>query len=215
MYFTQTDFDYYRRSIKIMYHAYYQKRLVGTMIGLVIVAIYMLLLRESLVLNGLILLILSGIALYLIQQRQKFAEVYATFINENQPVKIRSIVEHEYYYAVDIGEAEALKINKTGLRNFPSSDKQYMLMVGFQKGLFSAQPLQIVYYDMLELTYEESYRLKRNGYQRLPKFLRRFTLANLKSSVGNATRFIFGNLLLLFIVYRLIRYLLRMLQLFF
>lgn len=110
---------------------------------------------------------------------------------------------------------EKVRINKKGVRNLPSNNKQYTMMVGFSKTFFSREPLQIVYYDMLDLTYEESFRLKRNGYSSMPRFLRRFTLSNLKASAGNAVSFIFGNIFLLFILFRLLRYLWSFLRMFF
>ena len=61
--------------------------------------------------------------------------------------------------------SEKVRINKKGVRNLPSNKQTvHVMTVGFSKAFFSREPLQIVYYDMLDLTYEEKFRLKRNGY---------------------------------------------------
>ncbi len=62
------------------------------------------------------------------------------------------------------------------------------------------------------LTYEEKFRLSRNGYSSMPRFLRRFTLSNLKASAGNLVSFLLGNLFFLWILFRLVRYVIAMLQ---
>jgi hypothetical protein len=49
----------------------------------------------------------------------------------------------------------------------------------------------------------------------MPRFLRRFSYGNLKASAGNAVSFIFGNLFLLFILFRLLRYVWSFLRMFF
>ena len=161
------------------------------------------------------MLLIAGLGVYLFLEKQKFPEIYQAFLAENQPeVQIHKIQEEEYSYNV-IDDDEKVRINKKGVRNLPSNNKQYTMMVGFSKAFFSREPLQIVYYDMLDLTYEESFRLKRNGYNSMPRFLRRFTLSNLKASAGNAVSFILGNIFLLFILFRLLRYLWTFLRMFF
>ncbi|MBV7390581.1 hypothetical protein KUA55_07810 [Enterococcus sp. ALS3] len=207
--FAKFDFDYYERSIKGMYQNYFSKR-IGLASGtLILIVLYSLVFRESLWLNGLLVLILAGIIFYLSSQRQKFPEIYQQFLAENLPeAKIERIQESEYSFDVMRGNEVALRINKKGMRNFPAQNKQYTLMVGFEKTFFAKQPLEILYYDVLDLTYEESYRLKRNGYSNVPRFLRRFSWGNIKSSIGNGFSFILGNLFLLFILFRLLRYLL-------
>lgn len=49
----------------------------------------------------------------------------------------------------------------------------------------------------------------------MPRFLRRFTFSNLKESIGNMGRFIVGNIFLLVILFRVIRYLWSFIQLLF
>lgn len=214
MNFAAADFDYYERTIKIMYQNYYWKRLTFCGIALVIIAVYSSIFREHLLLNSLLMIVLAIAGVYLFLEKQKFPAVYQALLAENQPeVKIHQIQEEEYSY--NVMDAEQVRINKKGVRNLPSNNKQFTMMVGFSKTFFSREPLQIVYYDMLDLTYEEKFRLKRNGYNALPRLLRPFTLSNLKASAGNAVSFIFGNLFLLFILYRLIRYLWSFLKIFF
>ena len=189
MNFAASDFDYYERTIKVMYQNYYWKRLMVSGIALVIIIAYSSIFQDNLFLNILLMGILACAMVYLFLEKQKFSEVYQAFLAENQPeVQIHKIQEEEYSY--NVIDAEKVRINKKGVRNLPSNNKQYTMMVGFSKAFFSREPLQIVYYDMLDLTYEEKFRLKRNGYSSVPRFLRRFTLSNLKASAGNAVSFI-------------------------
>ncbi|MBO0451100.1 MULTISPECIES: hypothetical protein [Enterococcus] len=215
MNFAASDFEYYERTIRIMYQNYYWKRIVICGAALIIIMAYSGIFQDNLFLNILLMLLIVGLGVYLFLEKQKFSEVYQAFLEENQPeVQIHKIQEEEYSYNV-VDDDEKVRINKKGVRNLPSNSKQYTLMVGFSKAFFSREPLQIVYYDMLDLTYEESFRLKRNGYNSMPRFLRRFTLSNLKASAGNAFSFIFGNIFLLFILFRLLRYLWSFLKMFF
>lgn len=215
MNFAASDFEYYERTIKIMYQNYYWRRIVISGIALLIIIAYSGIFQENLFLNILLMVLIAGVGVYLFLEKQKFPEVYQAFLEENQPeVQIHKIQEEEYSYNV-VDDDEKVRINKNGVRNLPSNNKQYTMMVGFSKAFFSREPLQIVYYDMLDLTYEESFRLKRNGYSSMPRFLRRFTLSNLKASAGNAVSFIFGNIFILFILFRLLRYLWSFLRMFF
>ncbi|MGL9729222.1 hypothetical protein IGI44_002599 [Enterococcus sp. DIV0756] len=214
MNFAESDFAYYERTIKIMYQNYYWKRITISAVALVIIMVYSGIFQDNLLLNVLMMVLLAVLIVYLFLEKQKFPEVYQTFLAENQPeVQIHKIQEEEYSY--NVMDDEAVRINKKGVRNLPSNNKQYTMMVGFSKAFFSREPLQIVYYDMLDLTYEEKFRLKRNGYSSVPRFLRRFTLSNLKASAGNAVSFILGNIFLLFILFRLLRYLWSFLRMFF
>lgn len=210
MNFAQQDFDYYERTIKIMYQKYYQKRIGLIAVAMVIIGIYTGLIQENYLLNGCLLLILAAILIYLISAMQKFPEIYRQLLVENQPVKVRHVQEDEYSYNFT-ESGELVRINKNGVRNLPANDKQYTMMVGFAKEFFSREPLKIIYYDVLELTYTEKFRLKRNGYSGVPRFLRRFTLSNLKASAGNAVSFLLGNIFVWYLVYRLLRYLITML----
>lgn len=213
--FAVSDFEYYERTIKIMYQNYYWKRIVICGVSLVIIMAYSGIFQDNLFLNILLMILIVGLGVYLFLEQQKFSQVYQAFLEENRPdVQIHKIEEEEYSYNV-VDADEKVRINKKGVRNLPSNNKQYTMMVGFSKMFFSREPLQIVYYDMLDLTYEESFRLKRNSYSSMPRFLRRFTLSNLKASAGNAVSFIFGNIFLLFILFRLLRYLWSFLRMFF
>lgn len=212
--FAAADFEYYERTIKIMYQNYYWKRITISGIALVIILIYSAIFGDNLLLNGLLIVLLAALIVYLFLEKQKFPEIYQAFLKENQPeAQIHKIQEEEYSY--NVVDDEKIRINKKNVRNLPSNNKQYTMMVGFAKAFFSREPLQIVYYDMLDLTYEEKFRLKRNGYNSMPRFLRRFTFSNLKASAGNAAGFIFGNLFILFILFRLLRYLWSFLRMFF
>jgi hypothetical protein len=215
MNFATSDFAYYERTIKIMYQNYYWKRLTISGVALAIILAYSAIFQDNLLLNVFLMALIAGIGVYLFLEKQKFSEVYQAFLEENQPeVTVHKIQEEEYSYNV-MDDDEKVRINKKGVRNLPSNNKQYTMMVGFSKNFFSREPLQIVYYDMLDLTYEEKFRLKRNGYSSMPRFLRRFSYGNLKASAGNAVSFIFGNLFLLFILFRLLRYVWSFLRMFF
>lgn len=209
----QADFDYYRRTIETMYQNYYWKRVTIAGIALVLLSLYTVIFREGMVLNSLLIIALIGIIIYLFQQKQKFSEVFANFLEENTPqLAIRQIQEDEYAYNVmENGEA-IIRVNKNGVRNLPSSEKQYTMMVGFAKAFFAKEPLEILYYDMLDITYEEKFRLKRNGYSSMPRFLRRFSFSNIKAGIGNVFSFILGNLFILFILFRLARYVIALIR---
>lgn len=214
--FPQADFDYYERTVSIMYRKYFTKRITIALIAAVIIGIYSWLVKDHLVINILLLVILLVIAGYYWQQAQKFPDVFQQLLAKNQPeAQIEKVVEDEYSYNIYKGSELVSRINKSGVRNLPSQNKQYTLMVGFDKRLFAKEPLEMIYYDMLELTYEEKFRLSRGGYSATPRFLRRFTWGNLKASAGNAVSFIFSNLFFLFILYRLIRYVIAMLRMLF
>lgn len=209
--FVAVDFDYYKRTIEIMYQKYYNKRIILVVAALVIIGAYTAFFQEFMLLNGLMILVLIGVLIFLVGQRGKFSEIYEEFLQTNQPnAQIDQIEEDEYSYNVLEDQGEKVRINKNGVRNLPSNNKQYTMMVGFEKTFFAKQPLQIIYYDMLDITYEEKFRLKRNGYNSMPRFLRRFSLGNIKASIGNLFSFIFGNIFILFIVFRLLRYIISM-----
>lgn len=209
---TKFDFDYYKRSISLMYQKYYQRRLIASFIVLLVVAAYLIIMRESLVINGLIIIAVGALIVYLFLQLGKFEEIYAAYEKQNKQMQVKQLIEDETSYLVNDQAEKKMRIKKNGMRNFPSNDKQYTMMVGFSKNFFSTDPLKIVYYDMLDIKYEEKYRLSRGGYSSTPRFLRRFTPSNLKRSFSNLGSNIIGNLFLLFIIYRLARYLWRFIR---
>lgn len=216
MTFSQADFDYYERTVSIMYRKYFTKRITIALVAALIIALYTGVVREHFLLNGLLIAILVAIGVYYIRQARRFPEVYRQLLAENQPdVQIRAVVEDEYSYNIYEAQQLVARINKAGVRNLPSQNKQYTLMVGFDKRFFAQDPLKMTYYDMLDLTYEEKFRLSRGGYSNMPRFLRRFTWRNLKASAGNAVSFLLSNLFFLFILYRLIRYVIAMLRMLF
>ena len=190
MTFSQADFDYYERTVSIMYRKYFTKRITIALVAALIIALYTGVVREHFFLNGLLIAILVAIGVYYIRQARRFPEVYRQLLAENQPdVQIRAVVEDEYSYNIYEEQQLVARINKAGVRNLPSQNKQYTLMVGFDKRFFAQDPLKMTYYDMLDLTYEEKFRLSRGGYSNMPRFLRRFTWRNLKASAGNAVSF--------------------------
>lgn len=214
--FANQDFAYYERTIALMYRKFFAKRITITLLALLIIVIYSLVFKEHLLVNSVIIVLLLGLTFLFLQKMQEFPKVYAAFLAQNEPfVQIIKIEEAEYTYNVKKDNQLVVAINKKGTRNLPAANKQYTLLVGFTKNLFTMQPLEIYYYDMLELTYEEKFRLKRNGYSNVPRFLRRFTWGNLKATAGNSVNFILGNLFFLFILYRLLRYLWRFVQMLF
>lgn len=216
MAFAKQDFDYYERTVGNMYRSFYTKRIFMAAAALVIIGGYSWFSGDNLLLNGLLAAILAGLIVYLLLQRQKFPEIYQQWLKQNLPqAAIATVQEDEYSYNIFRNGEKVARINKKGVRNLPSTNKQYTLMAGFDKNFFSAQPLQLAYYDMLELTYEEKFRLSRGGYSRMPRFLRRFTWSNLKASAGNVLSFVLGNLFFLFILFRLIRYVIALLRMMF
>lgn len=207
MEFVAFDFSYYKRTMEGMYHSYYLKRIIVMAVGLLITVIYTVFFPESILIN-LVLILLFGVGLaFFIRQRMQFNELYEGFLkaNEQEP-KIEKIEEDEFTYNVLLEGGEKLRINKNGVRNLPSNNKELTLLVGFTKAFFNKQPFHVVYYNMFDLTYEEKYRVSKNRVSRVPRFLRPFTWRNLKSSSTNLFRLIVGNLFMLYLLYRLVRY---------
>ncbi|MFY1066722.1 hypothetical protein [Enterococcus sp. AD013-P3] len=214
--FAKQDFDYYERTVGNMYRSYYTKRLASAAVALAIIAGYSWLSQDNLLLNGILAAVLIVLIVYLLMQRQKFSEVYQQWLENNLPqAVIVDVQEDEYSYNIYREGEKIARINKKAVRNLPSANKQYTLLAGFDKKFFSAQPLELYYYDMLELTYEEKFRLSRGGYSSMPRFLRRFTWSNLKATGGNALSFVLGNLFFLFILFRLIRYVIALIRMVF
>ena len=213
MNFVKEDFDYYRRTIEGMYIGYYNKRITITTVTLIIITGYSILLKENLLINILLAATLLYFLVFLNTQRKKFKEIYHDFLNTNQSKNtVKQLIEDENSYDVENGPDSTIKINKNGVRNLPSSNKDLTMMVGFEKSFFTKQPLQIIYYDMLEIKYDEQYRLKRNGYSRMPAFLNRFSLSNMKASLGNFSKFTMGIILLLLILFQVLRYVIDILK---
>ncbi|MGC6767028.1 hypothetical protein ACYSNR_16500 [Enterococcus sp. LJL128] len=215
MKFADTDFSYYRRTMEKMYHSYYLKRIVGMAAALLITSLYTVFFPEGLWVNLVLILLFAGMLLLFILQRLKFNEIYDKFLLEyRENGTIKKLEEDEFTYNVLLENGDKLRINKQGSRNLPSNNKELTLLVGFVKAFFSRQPFQIVYFDMLELTYDEKYRLRMNRISRLPRFLRAFTWRNLKSSSTGLFRLIVGNLFTLYILYRLISYVFYLIRMF-
>ncbi|WP_321387591.1 hypothetical protein [uncultured Enterococcus sp.] len=215
MEFVTFDFSYYKRTMEGMYHSYYLKRIILMAVGLLITVVYTLFFPESILINLLLILLFGAGLAYFIYQRMQFNELYEGFLkaNEQEP-KIEKIEEDEFTYNILLEDGEKLKINKNGVRNLPSNNKELTLMVGFTKSFFSKQPFHVVYYNMFDLTYEEKYRLSKNRVSRVPRFLRPFTWRNLKSSSTNLFRLIIGNLFTLYLLYRLARYVIDIIRTF-
>lgn len=211
--FVAFDFSYYKRTMEGMYHSYYLKRIVVMVVGLLITILYTVFFPESIWINLLLILLFGAGAIFFIRQRMQFTILYDDFLkaNEQEP-KIEKLEEDEFTYNVLLENGEKLRINKNGVRNLPSNNKELTLLVGFTKAFFSKQPFHVVYYNMYDLTYEEKYRLSKNRVSMVPRFLRPFTWRNLKSSSTNLFRLIIGNLLTLYLLYRLIRYVIGIVQ---
>lgn len=97
----ENDFAYYERSIKRMYQKYYWKRILVSLIVLVIIMAYSSVFRERLLFNLLLMVLIVGLSIYLYLEKQKFPEIYQRYLNENRPeAKIVKIQEDEYSYSV-------------------------------------------------------------------------------------------------------------------
>lgn len=211
MAFVKDDFTYYERSIQLMYRRYYKRRLLALGVSSGIILLYLLVMKEAILLNCLLLAILMSGFVFMAYRLQQFKGVYEGFLKDNRDPVIFQVTEEEYSFVAKSGE-KTYRLTKNGLRNFPSKNQQYTLMAGFAKNFFTKEPLILVYYDLLDLKYEEKFRLKRGGYSSLPRFLRGFAPSNLKATFGNFFNLIFSNLFFLYIFYRLVRYLLAFLS---
>lgn len=206
------DLIYYERTSQLMYERYYKKRLIILSTILLLLILASVILKEQLLINSLLGLILLAGIIYCGKKMQEFPEVYEK-IKEHSG-EIVTVVEDEYSYLIYQNQEKIARINKANSRNLPSQGKKYTLLLGFDKNIFAKEPFHGYFYDILEVTLEENYRLHKNGYSSLPPFLRRFTWRNLKSTTGSLVSFIFSNLFFLYILYRLVRYLISFLQMF-
>lgn len=57
-----------------------------------------------------------------------------------------------------------VKLTKKTARNLPSPTSDLTILIGFKKIFFAKQPFQIIYYNHLDLFYNESYRIKKTRY---------------------------------------------------
>ena len=211
MNFVKEDFAYYRRSFELMYRSYFRRRMIALGVAILIILGYLFLLKESLLLNIILLGILLGMMAWLVSLSQKASEVVRAFEEENQVPQIHQLTEFEDHYAFPMNDGTTMRVKKNGNRNFPSNNKQYTLMAGYKKVFFVQQPLMIFYYDLLEMKYDEAYRLKRNRQNGFNRWSRYFSFRSFKGSIGNVFQFLLGNIFFLFIAYRLIRYLIDIL----
>lgn len=204
----EKDFDYYKDTMKKMYQSYFWKRIIIILLVFLLLFISTMTISEGRTVNILLLFGLFILILYLFKSMNNFQEILESSLKMNRPkLNVKKIQESEYTYNIITEGLQTVNINKKGVRNLPSNDKKYTLMVGFTKGFFSNNPFNIIYYDILEITYEEKFRLKRNGYNKiakLPRFLRRFTFKNLLSSSRNLISFIIGNIFVIYIIIQII-----------
>ncbi len=111
--FPQQDFDYYQRTVQMMYQKYFNKRIAIASFALVIIVGYTAIMRDNYLVNGLIGVVLGALIVYLITQRQQFPQVYSGFLQENSPAaKIDHVEEDEYSYNV---YRNGIKIARTHL----------------------------------------------------------------------------------------------------
>ncbi|MBL1229420.1 hypothetical protein IW492_09270 [Enterococcus sp. BWB1-3] len=216
MEYVELDFSYYKRTMEGMYRSYYLKRIILMAVPLPILSIYTFFYPDSLVVNLLLILLFGAGFFFFIKQRLAFNQLYEQFLLENQAnVQIKKIEEDEFTYNILVNDSEKIRINKQGSRNLPSNNRDLTLLVGFTKTLFTKQPFQVLYYNMLELTYSTDYRLKMNKVSRVPRFLRPFMWRNIKASSTNLLRLILVNLFTVYILFRLVTYLIDILRRFF
>ena len=211
---TERDLDYYKNTIKKMYQHYFWKRIILVSLAFLLLSISTVTFSKGRVFNILLLGVLFVFILYLFKSMNNFQEVLDVFLKENTPnLVIKKMQESEYTYNIIMENAQTIGVNKKDVRNLPSNDKKYTLMVGFTKGFFVKNPCNINYYDILEITYEEKFRLKRNGYNKLskvPRFLRKFTFQNMLSSSKHLISFIVGNIFAIYIIIQLVNLLIAM-----
>lgn len=213
MEYVELDFSYYKRTMEGMYHSYYLKRIILMAVPLPILSIYTLFYPDSLGMNFLLILLFGAGLIFFIKQRLAFNQLYEQFLSENQAnVQIKKIEEDEFTYNALVDDREKVRINKQGSRNLPSNNRDLTLLVGFTKTLFTKQPFHVLYYNMLELTYSTDYRLKMNKVSRVPRFLRPFMWRNIKASSTNLLRLILANLFVVYMLFRLITYLIDILR---
>lgn len=211
----EQDFTYYKRSLIQMYQVYFRRRILVIATAMLIIIGYLLLMQEGYLINGLLLVLLSALEGWLFKRYQAADQVIDMYLKDNTPPKVLQLTEFEDVYAFEQEDGTIGRIKKRGNRNFPSNDKRLTLMAGYQKGYFLKQPFVLLYYDMLATKFDEAYRLKRNRQNGFQRWSHLFSFRSFRDSIGNGFRFLLGNLFFLFIIYRLIRYVIQILQVMF
>ncbi len=144
------DIEYYKRAIEKVYQDHYKKRVIFLIILLgleVFVSFFSTWTWVNTVLTGGLLVGL----IYMTKQLKSFE----SFMNqEKEQVKLVQFAEDKkHYYILE----ENLKLNKKDGRNLPSKEKGLTFFIGIDPYKLS-NPIHVRYYDMLELTYTDSFR---------------------------------------------------------
>ena len=149
------DFDYYHRTIEKVYQDYYKKNVISLGVLLVIELVFLVVSGWQILTIVFLLLLASGI-FYTINQYKKIPEFLAS---ESQISQLSILSEDKKYYYI---EAEKLKFLKKHTRNLPSQERGITFLIGVEPFNFR-KPVSIRYYDSLEITYTEQFKLTKNN----------------------------------------------------
>ncbi|MEI5995204.1 hypothetical protein [Candidatus Enterococcus mansonii] len=159
------DLDYYKSGIKQLYVRSYQLYMMGliaimllTALGIGGVASFL-----RILLIVLFIIEIAGL-IYLLRflKEETFEEYFQTIypkLAETFPAMIegKPQEDNQAYYFLD-SQSELIKLNKRNIRNFPSTMRQFTLLVGFNFEMDFEQPLHFYYYDITNITHSESYK---------------------------------------------------------
>ncbi|MBO0438854.1 hypothetical protein [Candidatus Enterococcus ikei] len=162
------DLVYYKSGIRQLYVKSYQMYIMG-LIALMLLTVTGIGVSTSLIRMLLVLVFIVEIAglLYLLRFLQEATfEAYFQTILAKLPEAFPAMEEgnpqedDQAYYFLD-AQGEMVKLNKRNIRNFPSTMRQFTLLVGFNfetDRVRFEQPLHFYYYDITRITHSENYK---------------------------------------------------------
>lgn len=149
------DFAYYRRTIETIYKRYYQKMLIGLTILLVGVGMLFYGGASKRIVGMSMVLILGSIGFVV----NRYKTLPHFMEDEEAFASLAELSEDSNYYYIP---KEQLKFSKKHSRNLTSQKRGITFFIGVQPfKIFN--PVYIRYYDMLEMTYTEKFKLTKNN----------------------------------------------------
>ncbi|WP_314061516.1 hypothetical protein [uncultured Vagococcus sp.] len=149
------DFAYYKRTIETIYKRYYQKMLMGLTILLVVAGMLFYVGASKSIVGMSMVLILGSIGFVV----NRYKTLPRFMEDEEAFTSLAELSEDSNYYYIP---KEQLKFSKKHSRNLTSQKRGITFFIGVQPfNIFN--PVYIRYYDMLEMTYTEKFKLTKNN----------------------------------------------------
>lgn len=159
----EQDFNYYQRTMKTIYITYYRKQ-IAICLGILLALCILFFILDKTIFILFVFPIFFGVIFYYYSQSKNFDVIYHSFLAyHHKNFTVQKIKESEYYYLI-IDSNSPVKLTKKTTRNLPSPTSDLTILIGFKKIFFAKQPFQIIYYNHLDLSYDESYRIKKTRY---------------------------------------------------